>query len=109
MHVIQLFLHIAKLLMTMGSTHHTVLSQILNLLLGLIPSERQAWPTMPQALPEFQSHILNRTNQHSLISLLPVPNVTMLSDNSHAYCCLQEIVVFVLLLPRTMGVAPIPL
>jgi hypothetical protein len=108
-HAIQLFLHIAKLLMTMGSTHHAVLSQILNLLLGLIPSEQQAWPTMPQTLPEFQSHILNRTNQHSLISLLPVPKVSMLSDNIHAYCCLQEIVAFVLLLPRTMGVAPIPL
>jgi hypothetical protein len=50
---IQLFLHIAKLLLTMGSTHHTVLSQILNLLLELIPSELQAWPTMPRTLSQF--------------------------------------------------------
>ncbi len=106
---IKLFLHIAKLLLTMGSTHHTVLSQILDLLLELIPSELQAWPTMPRTLPQFQSHILNRTNQHSLVSLLPIPAVTMLTDNSHAYCCLQEIVAFVLLLPRTTGVAPVPL
>jgi hypothetical protein len=106
---IQLFLHIAKLLLTMGSTHHTVLSQILNLLLELIPSELQAWPTMPRTLSQFQSHILNRTNQHSLVSLLPIPAVTMLPDNSHAYCCLQEIVAYVLLLPRTAGVAQVPL
>ncbi len=108
-HAIQLFLHIAQMLVTTGQKNHTVLSHILTLLLGLLPSQQDNWPTMPSTMAGFQSHILNPTNKHSLVSLLPIPNVYMLSDDAHAYCCLQEIVAFVLLLPRTVGAAPVPL
>ena len=84
-HAIQLFLHISQMLVTTGQKHHTVLAQILTLLLGLIPSQQDNWPTMPSTMASFQSHILNPTNKHSLVSLLPIPNVYMLSDDAHAY------------------------
>jgi hypothetical protein len=108
-HAIKLFLNIAKSLMTTGQAHHDVLSTILELLLDMIPPDCLEWPTMPSTISGFQSHVLNPTNKHSLVSILPVPATYMLPDRCHAYCCLQEIAAFVLLLPRTAGVAPVPL
>ncbi len=64
---------------------------------------------IPTTLAGFQLHILNPTNTHSLVSLLPAPTVSMLSDKCHAYCCLDKIAAYTLLLPRTVGVAPVPL
>jgi hypothetical protein len=64
---------------------------------------------MPSSTAGFQSHILNPTNQHSLVSILPVPHVYMLHDQSHAYCCLREIAAYVLLLPRSTGAPLVPL
>jgi hypothetical protein len=109
-HAIQLFLNISKSLVTTGQAHHAVLSTILKLLLDLIPSDHREWPTMPSTISGFQSHVLlNPTNKHSLVSILPTPATTMLPNGSHAYCCLQEIAAFVLLLPQTAGIAPVPL
>jgi hypothetical protein len=106
---IQLFLHIAKMLVTTGQTHHTILAHIIGMLLELIPTSQQAWPTMPSTLEGFYSHILNPTNKNALVTLLPVPTAYMLHDSFHAYCWLQEIATFVLLLSPTRGVAPVPL
>jgi hypothetical protein len=106
---IQLFLHIAKMVLTTGQTNHTVLAHILSMLLALIPASQQAWPTMPSTLEGFQSHILNPTNKNAVVTLLPVPKAYMLHDGCHAYCCLQEVAAFVLLLPRTRVVTPVPL
>jgi hypothetical protein len=108
-HAIKLFLNISKSLVTTGQAHHAVLSIILDLLLELIPPDNLEWPTMPSTISGFQSHVLNPTNKHSLVSILPTPATYMLPDCSHAYCCLQEIAAFVLFLPRTAGVAPVPL
>ena len=108
-HSIQLFLRIAKMLLTTGQSHHSDLSNILVLLMSLIPPDNKEWPTMPSTIAGFQSHILNPTNQHSLVSILPIPTAYMLPDKSHAYCCIQEISAFVLLLPRTIGASSIPL
>ncbi len=94
-------LSVCTLTRTTGQTQHTVLSNILGLLLELIPSNHQAWSAMPSTLAGFQSHVLNPTNQHALVSILPVPMSYMLHDGCHAYCCIQEIAAFVLLLPRT--------
>jgi hypothetical protein len=98
-HAIKLFLNIAKSLMSTGQAHHDVLSTILELLLDMIPPDCLEWPTMPSTISGFQSHVLNPTNKHSLVSILPVPATYMLPDRCHAYCCLQEIAAFVLLLP----------
>lgn len=97
---IQLFFNIAKmLLMRTGQTYHVVLSNILVLLLGLIPPGNQEWPIMPSTMAGFhQFHILNSTNQHALVSILPVPTAFILTDCSHAYPCIQEIAAFVLIL-----------
>jgi hypothetical protein len=108
-HSIHLFLHIAFMLMTTGQTHHDALSNILVLVFALIAPDYKEWPTMPSTIAGFQSHILNPTNQHSLVSILPVPYAYMLPDQSHAYCCLCEIAAYVLLLPRTTGAPPVPL
>jgi hypothetical protein len=109
LHVIDLFFNIAHMLFLTGATHHEVLSKILESVIRLIPADKREWPTMPSTLAGFQSHVLNPTNSHSLVSILPAPYVSMLPDGAHAYCCLQEIAAFVLLFPRTLGVAPIPL
>ncbi len=108
-HSIQLFLHIATMLLTTGQAQQMVFANILSLLVSLIPVDNHEWPTMPTTLAGFQSHVLNPTNKNSLVSILPVPTVYMLPDQLHAYCCLTEIASFVLLLPRTLGTAPIPL
>ena len=63
---------------------------------------------MPSTLADFQSHILNPSNKHALVTILPSPNVYILNDGLHAYCDLEEITAFVLLLPRTLGMAPVP-
>jgi len=88
-----------------GRRQHVILSCMLSLVFELLPMERQSWPTMPALLPGFQAHILNASNTHSLISLLPGPNIVMI-NSSHAYCSLPEFTAWVLLLPRTIGVAP---
>jgi hypothetical protein len=108
-HSIDLFLNIAFMLMTTGQTNHDALSNILVLLFPLISPDYKEWPTMPSTIAGFKSHVLNPTNQHSLVSILPVPFAHMLPDRLHAYCCLRELVAFVLLLPRTNGSPPIPL
>ena len=95
--------------MTTGQTNHDALSNILVLLFPLISPDYKEWPTMPSTIAGFKSHVLNPTNQHSLVSILPVPFAHMLPDRLHAYCCLRELVAFVLLLPRTNGSPPIPL
>jgi hypothetical protein len=108
-HSIHLFLHIAFMLMTTGQTQHDALSNILVLVFSLILPDYKEWPTMPSTIAGFQSHILNPTNQHSLVSILPIPSVYMLHDQSHAYCCLRDIAAYVLLLPRSTGAPPVPL
>jgi hypothetical protein len=87
-HSIHLFLHIAFMLMTTGQMQHDTLSSILVLVFSLISPDYKEWPTMPSSTAGFQSHILNPTDQHSLTSILPIPSVHMLHDQSHAYCCL---------------------
>jgi hypothetical protein len=96
-HVVQLYLLISIMLLTTGQTHHVALANILELLFALIPIDNQEWPAMPKSLSGFQSHVLNPTNQYSLVSMLPVPTCSMLDDKSHSYCCLREIIAFVLL------------
>jgi hypothetical protein len=64
---------------------------------------------MPSSTAGFQSHILNPTNQHALVLILPVPSLYMLHDQSHAYCCFREIAAYILLLPRLTGAPPAPL
>jgi hypothetical protein len=108
-HSIHLFLHIAFMLMTTGQMQHDALLSILVLVFSLISPDCKEWPTMPSTIAGFQSHILNPTNQHSLVSILPIPSVYMQHDQSHAYCCLLEITVYVLLLPRSTGAPPVPL
>jgi hypothetical protein len=108
-HSIRLFLYITFMLMTTGQTHHDALSNILVLVVSLISPDYKEWPTMPSTNAGFQSHILYPTNQHSLVSILPVPYAFMLPDESHSYCCLFEIAAYVLLLTRTTGAPPIPL
>jgi hypothetical protein len=107
-HVVQLYLHISIMLLTTGQTHHVALANILELF-GLITIDNQEWPAMPKTLSGFQSHVLNPTNQYSLVSMLPVPTCSMLDDQSHSYCCLREITTFVLLLPKTKGAPQVPL
>jgi hypothetical protein len=108
-HAVQLFLNIAKLLMTTGQIQHNVLSVILDLLMGLLTPQQQDWPTMPRTMAGFQSHILNPTNKHALIAQLPIPQSYMLADNSHSFCCLHEIAAFGLLLPPSVFPDPVPL
>jgi hypothetical protein len=108
-HSVQLFLQISKLLLTTTEKQHTVLANVLQVLIDLIPPDLREWPTMPSTMAGFKAHVINPTNKHSLVSILPGAHAYMLSDRSHAYCCLQEIAAFILLVPRTMGVAPIPL
>ncbi len=55
-HAIQLFLHIAQMLVTTGQKHHTVLSHILTLLLGLLPTQHDNWPTMPSTILPTNTH-----------------------------------------------------
>jgi hypothetical protein len=93
--------------MTTGQTHHGALSSILVLVFSSISPDYKEWPTMPSTNAGFQSHILNPTNQHSLVSILPVPYAFILPYASHAYCCLCEIAAYVLLLTRTTGARPI--
>jgi hypothetical protein len=57
---------------------HDALSSILVLVFSLIPPDYKEWPSMPSSTAGFQSHILNPTNQHSLVSQLPIPSVYML-------------------------------
>jgi hypothetical protein len=76
-HSIHLFLHIAFMLMTTGQTQHDALSSILVLVFSLISPDYKEWPTMPSTIAGFQSHILNPTNQHSLVSILLIPSVYM--------------------------------
>jgi hypothetical protein len=90
-------------------THHDALSNIIVLVFSLILPDYKEWPTTPSTNAGFQSHILNPTNQHSLVSILSVPYAFMLPDESHSYCCLCEIAAYVLLLSRTTGAPPIPL
>jgi hypothetical protein len=71
-HSISLFLHIAFMLMTTGQIHHDPLSNILVLVFSLISPDYKEWPIMPSTNSGFQSHILNPTNQHSLVSILPL-------------------------------------
>jgi hypothetical protein len=85
---IHLFLHIAFMLMTTGQMQHDALSSILVLVLSLISPDYKEWPSMPSSTSGFQSLILNPTNQHSLVSILPIPSVYMLHDQFHAYHCL---------------------
>jgi hypothetical protein len=87
-HSIHLFLNIAFMLMTTGQMQHDALSSILVLVFSLILPDYKEWPSMPSSTAGFQSHILNPTNQHSLVSILPIPSVYMLHGQSHAYCCL---------------------
>jgi hypothetical protein len=108
-HAIQLFLHIAKLLMTTGQIQHNVLSVILDLLMGLLTPQQQDWPTTPRTMAGFQLHILNPTNKHALIAQLPIPQSYMLADNSHSFCCLHKIAAFSLLLPPSVCLDPVPL
>jgi hypothetical protein len=108
-HSIHLFLHIAFMLMTTGPMQHDALPSILVLVFSLISPDYKEWPSMPSSSSGFQSHILNPTNQHSSVSILPVPYVYMLHHQSHAYCCLREIAAYVLLLPRSTGTPPVPL
>ncbi len=105
---VQLFLSIAKLVVNTGAKQHIVLCHILQMLFGMLPKGHHHWPTMPCSLAAFQSHILNATNTHALVSLLPGPLVTMV-DADHAYSALEEIAAFILLLPRTIGAPPTPL
>jgi hypothetical protein len=106
---IYLFLCISKLVINTGEQQQRIVCTILSMLFQLLPPGFASWPPMPCSLPAFQSHILNATNKHSLISLLPGPKVTMMADGHHAYCPLEEIAAFILLLPRTMGATSIPL
>jgi hypothetical protein len=108
-HSIHLFLHIAFMLMTTGQMQHDALSSILVLVFSLISPDYKEWPSMPSSTASFQSHMLNPTNQHSLVSILPIPHVYLLHDQSHAYCCLREIAAYVLLLPRSTCAPPVPL
>jgi hypothetical protein len=87
------------MLVTTGQAHHAFLSNMLELLLELIPPDNLKWPTMPSTMSGFQLHVLNPTNQHSLVSILLTPATHMLPDFSHAYCYLQEAAASVLLLP----------
>ena len=103
---VQLFLQIAQLLVTTGQTHHKVLANILSLLIGLLTPSQRKVPMIPTTLAGFQSHILNPTNTHSLVSLLPAPTVSMLSDTCHAYCCLVKIAAYTLLLPPDSWCGP---
>jgi hypothetical protein len=108
-HSIHLFLHFAFLLITTGQMQHDALSSILVSVFSLISPDYKEWPTMPSSTAGLKSHILNPTNQHSLVLILPVPHVYMLHDQSHAYCSLREIAAYVLLLPRSTGARLIPL
>jgi hypothetical protein len=56
---IYLFLNIAKMLVTTGTTQHTVLAVILDSLLALIPEAQKNWPTLPSTIARFHSHVLN--------------------------------------------------
>jgi hypothetical protein len=66
------------MLKTTGQTHHAALSNILGLLFPLISPGYKEWPTMPSSMAGFKSHILSPTNQHSVVSILPVPTAYML-------------------------------
>jgi hypothetical protein len=81
-HSIHLFLHIAFMLMITGQMQHDALSSILIVLVfSLILPDYKEWPSMPSSTAGFQSHILNPTNQHSLVSILPIPSVTCYTTN----------------------------
>ena len=105
---VDIFLSMSKLIINTGNEQHRSVASMVSLLSGLIPESSQPWPTMPASLPAFQSHILNPSNKRSLVSLLPGAQVNMI-DNVHAYCCLEEIIAFVLLLPRSNAMSPIPI
>ena len=82
-HAVKLFLDIATLLIATGQTQHTVLANILSQLIDLIPPDLKEWPTMPTTLTGFQSHVLNPTNQHALVTILPIPKSYLLPDHAH--------------------------
>jgi hypothetical protein len=107
-HAVELFLYIAQLLDATGQEAHATLSKLLVLMLKLIPPHLKPGPTTPSTIASFQSHILNPTNKHSLVSLLPMPQTLLLNGGSHAYTCLQEIVAFVLVLPGPNGPSEVP-
>jgi hypothetical protein len=83
LHAVKLFLQIATLLIATGQTQHIVLANILSMLFDLIPPDLKEWPTMPTTLAGFQSHVLNPTDQHVLVTILPIPNSYLLPDDAH--------------------------
>ena len=92
---ISLFLNIANLILMTGKDGHESLCNILQLLMKYFPICDETWLPLPHTTKLLQTHILNRCNQNSLISLLPIPSFVENVIDGHAYCPLKELIAYI--------------
>ena len=60
---------------------------------------------LPITLSQFQRHILCRHNKNSLMSIIPIPQVILLSDHLHTVCPLSEVLGYATFFSKPTGYA----
>ena len=100
---LQMFLSISRIVVTFTWDNQQHLSTLLRMVWQFLPHINSSWMPIPITVNQFQRHILNRQNQNSLMSLIPIPKVTLMSDNDHTYCHLAEVLGYATFFSKPTG------
>ena len=92
---ISIFLHMAKLILQTGHEGHASLMTIVQYLWKYFPTCDIGWLPIPYTTNKLQTHIRNRSNQYSLISMLPIPFIIHKNLNQHAICSIKELLGYI--------------
>ena len=88
----QLFLNVARLVLSTNQAQRRMLSSVLKVLLpfGLFGSDFASAVRIPTRPKEFRASVHNKSSNNSLINLVPVPASSEVEDDGHSHVSLVE-------------------
>lgn len=87
---IALFLNMAKMILLTGNEGQATLVTIMQLIWKYFPTGDMGWLPIPFTTNMIQAHIINPSNQFSLISMLPIPHFHNKNLDHHAIITMKE-------------------
>ena len=92
---ISLFLNMVTLILSTSKDGHEFLTNKLQLMMKYLPLCDTSWLPIPHTTKLIQTHILNTSNQYSLMSMLPISSFKDTDLDTHSYCPLKELLQYI--------------
>ena len=100
---ISIFLNMVTLILSTGRDGQSSLTTIFQLLMKYLPLCDNSWLPLPYTTKLIQTHVLNPSNQFSLVSMLPIPSFTDINLDGHSFCSLSNLLQYIVLFNHKHG------